>query len=191
MSLFEFQAHVPRKPRGGHHYPEDDGTTITADSLDSLKDKVALHRARNGRPLGDVEQDILGYYSEIAPFLVKIRPCHKNPVQSMRNRTAEQLLALWHSRPVPKISSADQAKLDVCRKCQACKLDFDDAAGPYWHEADMRGAALSGSINYLSDGVCSHHSLPVSILAGLASPELVAQDSSPPNCWLKPAQEAA
>jgi len=182
---YEFQSHVPRLPRGGWHFPDDDGHTVTADSFDQLKTKLAMHRAKNGRMLGDPEQEILGYYSDVAPYLVKIRDSRIANEPGLRQRTAEAMFTLWQARLGLLDNPVEiQTRLDVCRACQACVLDFPEPTDAYWHEADMRGAVFAGSINYLSDGICSHHSLPVNILTALKEPAKAAVSGAPSQCWI-------
>lgn len=62
-----------RQPIGGHHYPTH-GKTFKSDTFQGLIAEVKKFRLDNSLPFGDPEQEILYYYAEKFPFMVKSDP---------------------------------------------------------------------------------------------------------------------
>jgi len=159
----------PRRPPGGHSFPEGK-TVLTAETADELEQKIVDFRAKNGRPLGNPAREIAQHYQTTAPWLVRHRP--DGPTADEREQLAVHIMQIASAAPAlwPAHAPEVAARLPVCAGCPFNAPWPEGEATAYVEAADRRCAVLTQDREYTKKGWCSAHQWPIALAQRLRTP---------------------
>jgi hypothetical protein len=113
--------HQQRRPFGGHHFPEQ-AMVVRGDTFDALVAKVHELRIINGRPVGDPEKEILRYYAEHFPYMVKSGADAEKPIiPSNYLKWRDWIRYVWYQPPAKSVSRKEASTR--WEKCLACPMN--------------------------------------------------------------------
>jgi hypothetical protein len=120
-----------RVPFGGHHYPEY-GMTFKGESFKEVAEKLTDFRLRNNIPKGDPEQEVLNFYADHWPWLV--REDRDSPAPDDKHdqyfRWRDWIFRAW-KKPPTKLITPKEAK-DRWAACEFCPFNEQFK----WDESD-------------------------------------------------------
>jgi hypothetical protein len=166
---------------GGHHFPEKENV-FKADSFDELVDDVRYFRIHNGRPAGDVEQEILRHYQSIAPNLVEeaIDGALQNDTSDGGLADVMRWLVRKSSAPIKEFLDNNQAgnREKICANCRFNEtLDDSDIE----EEIVRRVFLLSRGKAKASLGWCRKKKWANGLAA--VDPSVKQKDGAKSGCW--------
>lgn len=178
--MLAYNHNALKPPLGGHRFR--DGTT--GETFAEVVRKIAAERVTNHLPFGNPEQEVLAYYQEIAPHLVT--NAGGNVANSDRQQVSESIMATAYGRfeRLDRNDPVVQRRRDTCAACAHCRCTFEGDETPYSREAERVAVLLSGDLNVMSLGYCTHHRWSVGVASRLKTPETLGLPNPPANCYL-------
>jgi hypothetical protein len=178
-----------RRPFGGHHFPEM-GMVLRSEKFEDLVKRVKEVRIINGNPIGNPEQEILRYYAERFPFMVKSGQSPDQPiVPSDYLKWRDWIRLMWFQAP-NKIVSRKEASTRW-EKCLACPMNrkIDWAVGEEAKEFEKRSFLIRHGQNTPDNlGFCTCHRWDSRVVVFLDAPEKLSNkregDTQPPECFV-------
>jgi hypothetical protein len=176
-----------RTPFGGHHFPQY-GNTFRANSLKELVTIVEDFRISNNIPAGQPEQDILAFYADNWPWLVKSSKASDKEIDPNYLAWREWIYETWRKPPVRFITTKEaSARWEKCKECKFnLKLNWEETKES--SELQRRAFILRRGIDapdYL--GFCALHKADLSAFTffdAAKSHSGVKTDETFDGCWL-------
>lgn len=177
-----------RQPIGGHQYHES-GVTFKGDTFEQVVANLTAFRRFNCLPTGNPDQDVLLYYLNHWPFMVKEDRNAVQPVFSSEfTEWRDWVVGLWN-KPPKKMLAIKEAKerWKICLDCPMNKkkgwIETNESA-ELTKRAFMlrRGAEVPEQLNF-----CSCHKADLSVFPFLDSPSLYSamkDGKKPEACWV-------
>lgn len=107
-----------RLPIGGHHYPSY-GMTFRGETMVEVAKKLGEYRLTNNYPIGEPQQDVLGYYAKNWPFMVK--NVESEVIETQDDdyvNWRDWVFRTWKKPPSKFLSGAEiKPRLEVCETC--------------------------------------------------------------------------
>lgn len=187
--MLRLKENSKKSPPGGHHYPEY-GVTFRGESCLDVIEKVRNFRLHNAISLGNPEQDVLNFYADNWPWLVKedteSPPPEPNPDQFDKWR--EWISQTWKNPP-KKLVTPKEAK-DRWAICAACpfneqfKFSESDESAELTRRAFLlrRGIETSKEVSF-----CACHNTDLGAFSFFdAARDFSHQKDKkqPPSCWV-------
>lgn len=108
-----------RQPVGGHHFIER-GLMIRGDTPKQVIKKITEYRINNNFPVGNPEQDLLLYYAERWPYMVRhdFDAQEEAKVDDDYEGWRSWIYKIWNNPPASTVSSKEASdRWDVCKTC--------------------------------------------------------------------------
>jgi hypothetical protein len=167
--MLELNKHQQRRPYGGHHFPEF-GMIVRGDSFDELVKKVKDIRLNNFHPVGDPEQDVLRFYAEKFPFMVKAKEVKAVPPPPLSEKAAAWLRAIWVKSPSKTITKKEaEIRWAICAKCpRNQKMAWPDTEE--FKEIDRRSFLIKKGMKTPDNlGFCTCHNADLGVFSVLSN----------------------
>lgn len=162
-----------RLPIGGHQYPEN-GFTVKGDSFDEVVKLLTSFRLGNGKPLGNPKMDVLIYYAQNWPYLVRDdgQPEPAKSQDESYGRWITWVMGIWREPPTKILTTKEASyRWDKCKECPMNKPK-DWASTEESAQMEQRLFLLRQGVDvpkYL--GFCSCHGSDLSLFGFLEAPE--------------------
>jgi hypothetical protein len=176
-------------PLGGHQFACH-GTTFTDETFPGLIEKVVDFRITNLLLMGDPEQEILQYYLEKWPNMVRADYSEvEPPTDSNFQQWARWVGRTW--RVPPKATVTIKEATDRMATCKGCPHNkpFDWAKTAESAALSQRTFLLRKGYDFNSrHGFCDLHKVDISVFCFLATPdafsEIESQEEPQASCWV-------
>ena len=186
MSL-RLNAQAKRLPFGGHQYHAY-GTAFRGETLKEVVKDLSNFRINNNIPIGDPEQDILTYYVEKWPWMVRDGGRDAEEVPDTYSEWRESIYRIWKTPPKKMLATKEAAtRWAICEKCP-----FNQPIPPSDSVESKELVRRSNLIKRGSDtpkdlGFCGLHKMDLGILS-LIDPakevSIAEKGKSHPGCWV-------
>jgi hypothetical protein len=176
-----------KSPPGGHHYIEY-GITFRGDTFKQVAEKLKDFRLHNNIPLGNPEQEILGFYAFSWPYLVKdASEVVEDEAPDQFKEWRKWVQETWKNPP-KKIVTLKEAsdRWAVCENCpfnQQFKHDETDESAEIARRAFLlrRGMSVPDFL-----GFCSCHGTDLSAFVFFQPAKGFSSNKEvqPEGCWV-------
>lgn len=182
--MLKFNKDQKRLPIGGHHYAEY-GKTFKGKDVPDLSKQVAAFRLSNNIPAGNPEQEILTFYAQNWPYMVK-EDREAVPVMEDVDYKAwrDWIYNAW-SHPPKKLLTGKEAKerWEACLKCPARKT-FPWKSTDESSELVRRAYVLRrGQETGVNNSFCDCYRADLSLFVFLDGASVQKDPEAPKNCW--------
>lgn len=163
---------------------------VRGDNFDELLAKIKNLRLINGHPIGDPEKDVLRYYAEHFPYMVKSGDEDGKPIApSNYFKWRDWIRYMWYDPPKKLLTRTEAAdRWEVCKTCPhnvAKNWKTDEEADEFNRRAFMLRAGLDVP-SFL--GYCDHHRWDLGLAVFLPEPSKVSHPEKRANknqkCWV-------
>ncbi len=178
-----------RLPLGGHHFNEG-LVTLKGDTHIEVANKLRDFRVNNNKPMGDPEQDVLNYYAETSPWMVREdEEKEEVPLDPSYLEWRDWVYRVWDKPPKKYTTKRDAtARWLVCKTCPFNKK-MDWVESNESSELVRRAFLLRKGLevpDYL--GFCTCHKADLGAFSFLEAPKDhsgIAKDAKNyPSCWV-------
>jgi hypothetical protein len=179
-----------RLPIGGHHFHEM-GMIVRGETFDEVVEKVKDLRINNGSPIGDPEREVIRYYAERFPYMVKTGTGQEPPPPSgIYVRFRHWITTVWRNPPKRLVTKKEASlRWDVCKKCPK-NIKKTWVKTEESEELERRAFMLRCGMEYPKElGFCACHRADLPVFVYIESPAgFTAKDKNetpPSECWVK------
>lgn len=181
-----------RKPLdGGHHFVEEGVGRIDGETFAEVVQKLGDYRVANGLSRGNPERDVVRYYSEHYPFMVRLADGEEEEEDALgvrATRVVSWMEKLSSIKAGVLIGADAEAKerLEGCAKCPHFRAAYKLPDTEYGETLKMKGYLIGkGRVKLGEGGYCKRYGWDCGLAAQINSPgQTVVVGEREPGCWV-------